>query len=327
MGAADVVPGISGGTVAFVLGIYERLLTSIQHASSALGSAVRARPDRASARLGAVEWLFVLPLLAGLGLSVVIVSGAVEHQLEARPIQLSGLFLGLVLGGVVVTLLRLKARNRPHVLVAAVVGGGMFALFGLADGVIVGDVAQSTSPATWAFFVSGMVAISAMILPGISGSLMLVILGMYQPVLDAVSSRDAGGLAPFVAGALVGLAIFSQALQWAFRRHHDLIVAAMTGLMLGSLRVLWPWPDGINGTGLGSPSEAVLPTALLAIAGAGLVLSIDHFARRRSPAGILWVGELLARAASRARAARARPPAHKRAAAVGEDPPAVPPTN
>jgi putative membrane protein len=119
-----------------------------------------------------------------------------------------------------------------------------------------------------------------MILPGISGSFLLVILGMYGAVLTAVSDRDLASLAVFMLGAVIGLALFSQLLHWALTNHYDDMMAVLIGLMIGSLRVLWPWPDGLDSTALGAPDEAVPATVALALLGLVVVLAINSIAKR-----------------------------------------------
>jgi putative membrane protein len=133
--------------------------------------------------------------------------------------------------------------------VAAVVALALFLLLGIGDGAIPDD------PSALVFLGAGALAICAMILPGISGSLILVLVGMYAPVLGAVNDRELLLVLAFVAGAVVGLALFSQVLHWALEHHHDLLMAGLVGLMAGSTRVLWPWPDGVTGPGLGPPTE------------------------------------------------------------------------
>lgn len=280
MGAADIVPGVSGGTVALVLGIYERLLGSIRAASSALGELVRLNRPGAIRCFRAVEWFFVVPLLLGIAVAILVLADVVDAQLEDHPVEMAGLFLGLVLSAIVVAWGPIGRPDFQRVLIMILVGGLVFGLLGLSEGVTKDTVRQSETAPAWAFFLAGAVAICAMILPGISGSLLLVILGMYGPVLDAVTERDLVRVILFVAGAAGGLASFSQLLHWALHRHHETVMAGLIGLMAGSVRVLWPWPDGLNGTGLGDPSGAVLPTVGLAILGAVAILAVSWLALR-----------------------------------------------
>jgi putative membrane protein len=136
---------------------------------------------------------------------------------------------------------------------------------------------EAENPATWIFFVAGAVAICAMILPGVSGSFLLLMLGMYEAVLGAVNDRDVVVLIVFIVGAVIGLALFSSALHWALETRHDLMMAAITGLLLGSLRVLWPWPNGIDGPDLAGPTaDQFAAPFLLAVVGAGVVFLLTR---------------------------------------------------
>ncbi len=280
MGAADVVPGVSGGTVALVLGIYRRLVDSIRSGSSALGSFARIDVSGGLDWLRRVEWLFLVPLLAGIAIAVGSLASVIETQLHDRPVQVAALFLGLVLSSMIVAWRLLERRDLPRLAIIAVVGATLFVLLGLREGLSEETVAQADDAAVWTFFASGAVAICAMILPGISGSLILVMLGMYGPVLNAVTDRDFGLLALFLAGATLGLALFSQLLHWALHRHYDSVMAALIGLMAGSTRVLWPWPNGLNGTNLGAPDGERLSALLLMALGLVLVLAVNEVAHR-----------------------------------------------
>ena len=278
MGSADVVPGVSGGTVALVLAIYHRLVTAIRSGSSALGHFLKLDLRGGWALFRQVEWAFLIPLLLGILTAVLLLAGAIEHQLEVHPVQMSGLFLGLVAGSTVVATGLLTRRDvREWVLILGT-GAAFFIALGFTSG-------SSESGTTgdiplWAFFLAGAIAICAMILPGISGSFLLVVMGMYSAVLTAVSERDLVTVGVFALGCVVGLSLFSQLLHWALNEHYDTVMAVMIGLLLGSLRVLWPWPDGADSVALGAPDEAVAVTLGLAAFGLVLVLGIDYVAHR-----------------------------------------------
>ena len=280
MGAADVVPGVSGGTIALVFGIYQRLVASIRAGSSALGRIVRMDGAGALTSLRRVEWGFLLPLLGGVLLAVVTLAGVIGSLLEDYPIQMAALFLGLIAGSVAVVWRLVTKRDGTRIAIAAAVGVALFVVLGLREGTSEESVTQFANPALWAFLLSGAIAICAMILPGISGSFILVLLGMYGAVLDAVTERDLLVLAVFGLGAVVGLALFSQALHWSLETHYDSVLAALLGLMLGSARVLWPWPDGLDSTTLASPDQAIVPAVLLGAGAFAVVLVISGLARR-----------------------------------------------
>ena len=277
MGAADLVPGVSGGTVALVFGIYGRLVAAIKTGSSALGRLLKLDLRGFVDGLKAVEWIFLAPLLAGILIAVLALAGLLEHLLTEYPIQMASLFFGLILGSIVVAWQLLRTRDGKRLVIMVVTALVVFWLLGLRGGTTEETVGQLESPQTWAFFLAGAVAICAMILPGISGSFILVLLGMYGPVLAAVNDRDLATLTVFVIGTIIGLALFSQVLSWALARYYDSVMATLIGLMAGSLRVLWPWPDGLDGTSLGAPNEsvwqavAIAAVAFLAVAGVSLM--------------------------------------------------------
>lgn len=274
MGTADLVPGVSGGTIALVLGIYERLVRSIREGSSALGSLLRADLSGFTDHLRRVEWLFLVPLLAGILLAVVSLASFLDHQLEQNPTILAALFFGLVLGSVAIAWRLLRHPDATHVVVAAGVGLGLFFLLGLGEETLVRD------PSSLAYFGAGALAICAMILPGISGSLILLLIGMYAAVLDAVDQRELAVIGVFAAGAVVGLGLFSQVLHWALRKHHDVILAGLVGLMGGSLRVLWPWPDGVESTVLAGPAGDVFGVTVAAAVGFAAVFLVSRLAEK-----------------------------------------------
>lgn len=276
MGAADLVPGVSGGTIALVIGIYERLVASIREGSSALGALLRGRPSEFTEHIRRVEWLFLLPLLAGILLAVLSLASLLEHQLETNPTIMAGGFFGLVVGSVFIAWKLIRHPRLRHYAIGLIVAVALFLLLGLGEDATVDD------PSLLLFFGAGALAICAMILPGISGSLILLLIGMYGAVLEAVNERDLGSVGVFVIGAIVGLALFSQILHWALRNHHDDVLAALVGLMAGSLRVLWPWPGGVDSAALGAPEGDLFPVVIAAGIGLGFVFLIARLAAARN---------------------------------------------
>ena len=277
MGAVDIVPGVSGGTVALVLGIYRRLIDSMQQGALALSRLVRLDIAGARVHLRAVEWGFIIPLVVGIISAILILAGPIESALERAPVPMAGLFFGLVAGSVVIAMGLLPQVTRREV--AIVAGVGLITFLGLGLGAS-GKSEGIADPPLWAYPASAAIAVCAMILPGISGSFLLVMMGMYAPVLAAASSRDWAILLLFTMGAVVGLALFSRVLHWALQHHYATVLAAMIGLMVGSARILWPWPDGLNSTELGAPSGEVGITLLLALLGLGIVIGFDLIAHR-----------------------------------------------
>jgi putative membrane protein len=294
MGAADIVPGVSGGTIALVVGIYEQLLHNVGLGSRALGHLVKGDVTGFRARFSEIEWNFLLPLAAGILLAIGLLSSLIERLLRERPEEMAGLFFGLVLGSIVVAWGQLRGRTTANLAVMLAVGAAAFVLLGFQTG-------PAASPPMLAYLVAGAIAICAMILPGISGSFLLLMMGMYAAVLGAVHDRggsDLADLAVFAAGAVVGLALFSTGLGWMLDRYHDQVLAVLIGLMVGSFRVLWPWPHGvgiisdvegesIRGTGLEWPEagDLVVP-ALLAVVAFLVVVAFSRFAGHRPTADV-----------------------------------------
>lgn len=286
MGAADVVPGVSGGTMAFILGIYEELIQSIREFGQPpfLRAVTRFRVREV---FTIVNWKFLLAVLSGIALAVLTLARLLEWLLEHRPTLIWSFFFGLVLASVVAVSRRVDRWRLP--LWIALLLGTVFAY------VLVGLVPLQTPDAPWFLFLSGAVAICAMILPGISGAFILVLLGKYQQVLEAVNQRDLGTIFWVGLGAAIGIVTFAQVLGWLFKRFHDVTVAVLTGFMLGSLRKVWPWKvdvefmTGRHGEQIPTVQHNVLPSTFdgevmtaigLAVAGLLLVLALDRWAAR-----------------------------------------------
>jgi len=287
MGAADIVPGVSGGTMAFILGIYEQLVDGI--AAITRRTTWRLAADRRwSELLEVVPVRFFAALGIGILAAVFTLSRWLEWLLVNRPVFLWAFFFGLVLASVVV--IGRGIRWRPGLVAAGVAAAaGAWLLVGL--------VPTRTPDTWWSLILSGALAICAMILPGISGSFILLLLGKYATILAAVNTRDVVTLGLVATGAGIGILTFARLVSWLFDRHHGPTVAALTGLMLGSLRKVWPWKETVATT-LDRHGQAVplvehnyLPRAydtgfFVAIAigliGFGLVLTLERLASRKS---------------------------------------------
>ena len=281
MGTADIVPGVSGGTIALVLGIYERLINNIREGARALRQLLTGQWSDARQTLVSIEWVWLLSLLFGILAAVAVLSSVLETLLDDEPVKMSALFFGLVAGSVYLTLRMLDKIDGVTIALIVGVGLALFLVLGLrSDTEVADDALEVVTEPAWMFFLSGAIAISAMILPGISGSFILVLLGMYTEVLGAVNDRDMASLGAFAIGCIIGLALFSTLLHWLLERYHNWVIAAMIGLMLGSTRVLWPWPNGTHTTTLAWPSDDVIVPILLAVAGFGVVLGISAASRR-----------------------------------------------
>ncbi len=237
MGASDVVPGVSGGTMAFILGIYQELLGSIKDVANAdLIKAIFSFNFKKVFEI--VNWQFLLAVVSGIGIAVVSLAGILEYLLENQPVFLWSFFFGLVVASIIMVQKQVGSWNVGTI--AALVIGTVGAY------ILVGRVPAQTPDTWWFLMLSGMVAICAMILPGISGSFILVLMGKYQTVLAAVSDFDITTLAFIAIGAVIGLVTFAQVLSWLFKNFNDLTVATLIGLMIGSLRKIWPWKDDLD---------------------------------------------------------------------------------
>jgi len=280
MGSADIVPGVSGGTIALVLGIYERFIGSVRAGSKALTLLVRRDVDGFRRWMAAVEWSFIIPLVAGIGVAFLTLARLIRDLLHDQPEIMSAVFMGLVAGSVVIAWRLIRAPLVRHAVIIAVAGVATFIALGLARGTSEESVGQLAEPAIWAFFIAGSIAICAMILPGVSGSFLLVVMGMYGPALQALTEVEILNLLAFGAGAVVGLALFSQLLHLALQRYHDLVMAVLIGLMAGSVRVLWPWPDGVDSTAIGAPEGDWLIAVGLAVVAFVVVVVVGVIAQR-----------------------------------------------
>jgi len=281
MGAADIVPGVSGGTVALVLGIYERLIRNIRTGARGLKQLLTGDISGFKQTVSEIEWVWLVTLLAGILIAVAALSSILETLLTDHPVAMAGLFFGLVVGTIWIAYNLLDRLDPVGMTIIAGVSVVLFFLLGLREDTEVAEgTAEVVTKPLWIFFLVGAVAICAMILPGISGSFILVMLGMYTEVLGAVNDRDFVTLCVFAIGCVAGLALFSTLLNWLLEHYRNWVIAAMIGLMLGSMRVLWPWPNGTFTTKLGAPSDpAVLPIAL-ALAGAAVVVVVERVSNR-----------------------------------------------
>ncbi len=237
MGSADVVPGVSGGTIAFILGIYEELIGSIRMVGQPVFWRALLRGEwRVALRL--INFFFLLALGTGLLGAIFLLAPGIEWMLINQPIIIWSFFFGLVLASIVIVATRIRVWS-PDRFVALLLGAG--AAFW-----IVGLVPVQTPDTWWFLMLSGAIAICAMILPGISGSFIMVLLGKYHFFINAINERDFASLAFAAIGAAIGLVTFAQVLSWLFRRFHDITVATLTGFMIGSLREIWPWKETLE---------------------------------------------------------------------------------
>ncbi|MFW6081365.1 MAG: DUF368 domain-containing protein [Desulfosalsimonas sp.] len=288
MGAADTVPGVSGGTIALITGIYEELLAAVKSVNTRmLGRLLRLDLKGAMAE---VHIRFILCLFSGIAIAVVSLARLMNHLLNHHPVPTWSLFFGLIAASI------WSVGRRVEEWSAA--AAAAFCIGAAAAWIIVGLVPART-PETYVFvFLAGMLAVCAMILPGLSGAFILLILGKYEFVVAALKdpfvSSNLAVLAVLAAGCALGLAGFSRVLKFLLDRYHNAALACLTGLMLGSMRKIWPWKDPVlmervHGELMVIKEKNVLPSefwpeastaALLAAAGFALVFLLDRLGRK-----------------------------------------------
>lgn len=236
MGAADVVPGVSGGTIAFISGIYEELIATLN--SINLNSLKTLKLQGVSATWKKINGNFLLALFVGILLSILSLSKLVAWLLHEEPVLLWAFFFGLVLASIIFVLKKINQWNSAVFL--GLILGGVFA-YQLTQLNALGN-----SDSNWYLFLSGAIAICAMILPGISGAFILVILGSYANVLQALNDKDIAKITIFMTGALIGILSFSRLLKWLFKRFKNMTLAVLTGFMIGALSKIWPWKKTLS---------------------------------------------------------------------------------
>ncbi|WP_166265046.1 DUF368 domain-containing protein [Marinobacter caseinilyticus] len=236
MGAADIVPGVSGGTIAFITGIYFRLLGAIDSVPSAFARELCR--GRVKAFWQASDAGFLVTLLAGVLLSVVTLASVISHALIQYPIVLWSFFFGLIVASVWHVGREIRQLRLP--LLAPLIVGIAVAWW------ITTLSSGQLSPSVLTIFGAGALAICAMILPGISGSFILVLLGMYSFILEAINAADLSTIALFGAGCVTGLLSIARLLTWAIHRFHDGMLALLTGFMIGALNKVWPWKQTLD---------------------------------------------------------------------------------
>ncbi len=219
MGGADIIPGVSGGTMALIVGIYARLIGAISDGVSAILLLLRGRFREATQAFGALPWGLLLPLVVGIGLAIGLGSLFIPYLLETYPVECRSVFFGLVAASLVIPWRERHAHQNWHYAVAIAAAVIAFLLVGLPRS---GDAAD---PSALRIFASAAVAINAMILPGVSGAFLLEVLGLYTTTLDALRSLDLGYVGIFALGAATGLGAFAKLLGWLLEHHHDLTMA------------------------------------------------------------------------------------------------------
>ena len=239
MGACDIIPGVSGGTIALITGIYERLVGAIGSVDPAsVKHLLKGDFGSLRADLEKIDLPFLIVLLAGIGTAFLAMSGVILLLLTDHAVETYSFFLGLIIASAVVIFLEIRSPNAATLAYLAVGIGGGYLLGGLGHF----NVGHSLP----VLFLTGMAALCAMILPGISGSFILLLMGKYEYILTAVKEFNAMVLLVFGLGCVTGIIAFSNIIAWLFRKFHNATLALLTGFMIGSLNKLWPWKQVVE---------------------------------------------------------------------------------
>ncbi|GAF56820.1 LOW QUALITY PROTEIN: membrane protein [Psychrobacter sp. JCM 18901] len=235
MGAADIVPGVSGGTIALIAGIYERLINALGSIGPNLWTIFRQEGGIKgfAAIWRQVDATFLLCLLLGIATSFATLAGIIKHLLDNQPLLIWSFFFGLVVATVFILLSEIKRWN---------IGRAVLFATGLIAAVVISSMPLlTTTPSLPYLFFAGAIAICAMILPGISGSFILLLLGAYDAVLEAVDTMNLSAIFTVIAGMATGLLLFTRALKWLLSHYYQATLALLTGFIAGSLIKVWPW--------------------------------------------------------------------------------------
>lgn len=236
MGSADVVPGVSGGTIAFITGIYEKLLNSIK--SVDLEALKLLKGFELKAFWEHINGTFLIVLFAGIATSIVSLAKLITYFLETYPIQVWSFFFGLIVISALIILREIKKWN---------MGVVISMLLGTAIAYYITATSPAETPdAPWFMFIAGAVAICAMILPGISGSFILLLFGKYEYVMSAIKDFRIADLIFLGLGCIVGILSFARLVSWLFKKFHNLTVGLLSGFMIGSLNKVWPWKETLE---------------------------------------------------------------------------------
>ncbi|WP_460373740.1 DUF368 domain-containing protein [Methanocalculus sp. MC3] len=266
MGGSDIVPGVSGGTMAFITGIYGRLV----HAIAAVRPHTAIRLLRGDIQgfkddVQAADPLFLIILLAGIGTAALLMSWAILHILETWPGEAFGLFLGIILASAVVIAIQIESARKSAII---------FIGAGLLVGYMIGSIpAGSFGHSLPMIFLTGMIALCAMILPGISGAYLTLILGQYEYMLQALKDVSIPEIIAFIAGGAIGILLFSRALRYLLDHYTAVLLAFLTGLMLGSTRTLF---ERIGEAGGFTPEVLIACTT-----GVILIAAVEQMRRKK----------------------------------------------
>jgi putative membrane protein len=260
MGGSDAIPGVSGGTMALIVGIYRRLIDSISSFVSLVLATVRFDAEARRQHARAVDWRLVLPLGGGILTAFAVAMQVIPYLLETYPEQMRGLFFGLVAASVAIPWMRIRTPKVWYAVLGVAFAAAAYALVGLPQ-------QSAADPSPLRVFFSASVAICAMILPGVSGAYLLHAFGVYEATFRHLGDLDAVYFLAFGGGAVFGLGAFSKLLDWLLEHYHDATMTALTGLMAGALRALWPWQAESRALQFPGAGDPLAPVLALAAAG------------------------------------------------------------
>lgn len=279
IGLAETIPGVSGGTVALVTGVYGRLIESAKNITDLPKAA---KDGRFSQGLRRIDWWLLVPAAVGMLAVVFTMAGIMESFVTNQPVASRALFMGMIAVSVIIPFQETRpgALQQPGMKAKAAI---VFAVFAIALFALTSmPQAEPTQPPLWLVLIAASVAICALVLPGVSGSFFLLVIGLYAPTMSAVHNRDFAYIGTFAVGALIGIVLFVRFLEWLLDHHHTLTLVAMSGLMLGSLRALWPWQSESNELqGIGSDWPLALGLFILGGAIVGVVAYAQHYFSKR----------------------------------------------
>ena len=255
MGAADLVPGVSGGTVIFSLGLYRKLLDSINTFGKISSSLIRLDIPSAKIFFSDFDWVLVITLSLSALTGVFLFGNIIKTQLELNPILIAALFNGFVCAAVIFTYRSVGYQNKIQLILMVSTAILVFISLGIFDNQ---KITADEDIEIWFFFIAGIIAISAMLLPGISGSLMLIIMGLYESVLSALIDFQISIILTFLLGVIVGIIGFAKVINWTLNKYYFYVMSVLIGFTAGSLRILWPWPNGLDNALLALPENDVL---------------------------------------------------------------------
>ena len=289
MGAADVVPGVSGGTIAFITGIYPELIATISGVNFSLFTVWK--KDGFKAMWHQMNGSFILALLTGILISIFSLMRIVSYLLEEYPVHIWAFFFGLILASVWLMAKQIPKWNIQIFL--GLVGGAAIAYYIVSLPPMVG----SYNVGVGFMFLAGAIAICAMILPGISGAFILVLLGAYKPIMEAANNFDLKTIGVFALGAVAGLLSFARLLKWLFAHYSAITLAVLTGFIAGSLNKIWPWKKTLETANYGDKSVIIkeasvlpwnfdgesylFPAIILMLLGVILIILLEHIATKK----------------------------------------------